>query len=462
MNATTVTEFILAHAIFEFIMAVQALDVMAKAELPTVYPLYIQVLRCCGMFILGEQAPGNDEEAGLPLTYPPRISRLWRWGKLILGKQAPDIDEEAPVPVTYRPWISRLWSWFNLSSFPNAGNNWTITHSYFANMGGFVINEGLAEDSFLGNYRPKISGHEIARLSEQLITPCQYNEDTIKDKSKSDTFAKCLAIIQILQLVLSLIVRKIRGLPISQLEIVTLVFAVCGVATFISCWEKPRNVAVALPLGFYSAPKNLEKSFDSFSRVLVNRVKDFNGRQVPNDNIPIHSFYSGSVIWVLAFLSAAIGSLHLIAWNFEFPTLAERIVWRVITIVSVVVPPLGLVTVPLSQHHRAWGNPQEFMEQTLRVLRQVQEMPDSIWENLMGTQGRIPEGFTEMTPAIKEIIKEAYDNLQRISNIEATRGEAKVRYRFIFRRMVEYPYILRRIEVLIRNSDPVRAIATNE
>ncbi|KAI0540912.1 hypothetical protein GGR58DRAFT_458297 [Xylaria digitata] len=171
--------------------------------------------------------------------YPPWILLLRRWRKLIMGKQAPDNDEEAGLPG------------FNLSSSSRAGRySWTITHSYFANMGGFVIDPD-AETGEAENSR-HISDHEFARLSEKLKAPCQYDEDTIKDKSKSDAFAKGLAVIQNLQLVLSLIVRKIRGLPTSQLEIVTLVFAVCGVATFISCWYKPGNVTVPLPLGIRS------------------------------------------------------------------------------------------------------------------------------------------------------------------------------------------------------------------
>ncbi|KAI0973210.1 hypothetical protein F4678DRAFT_477684 [Xylaria arbuscula] len=437
-------EFILAHAIFELLMAVQALDAMAEAKLPTMYPSWLLLPRRWRKLIMGNQPPDNDEEASPPVVHPPRMLRLWRrWRRWIMCKQVPN-EYEVYRPIVLPPWILCLWRWFHLPMTRRYEPTWTITHSYFANMGGFVYDPNAdTGDSGEKNYR-NISGQEIARLSKQLKVQCEYHEDTIKDKSKSDAFAKSLAVIQVLQLVLSLTVRKIRGLPVSQLEIVTVVFAVCGVATFISCWYKPRNVTVPLPLRIRSPPEHPEKSYYSFSRVFVNIIRAFDGRRVANDNIPIHSFHSGKFMWVLAFLSAAIGTLHAIAWNFEFPTLTERIAWRVTTIVTIVVPPLGLVPplppgrvprlrlvlhlalglvpplrrvpVSLSQGHIAWGDPREFMEQTLRIFRQIQEGMDSSEAN---------------------IVKKAYDDLKSIHNNRELGIEEKVRYKDIFGQIIE-------------------------
>jgi hypothetical protein len=35
--------------------------------------------------------------------------------------------------------------------------------------------------------------------------------------------------------------------------------------------------------------------------------------------------------------------LNLIAWNFVFPTSIERTLWRVATVLSIRVPPIGLL-----------------------------------------------------------------------------------------------------------------------
>lgn len=67
----------------------------------------------------------------------------------------------------------------------------------------------------------------------------------IEDKSKSDAFIKGIAVLQVLWLVVQVIARGAKGLPVSQLEIAVLAFAACACLTYAFSWAKPQNVAVA-------------------------------------------------------------------------------------------------------------------------------------------------------------------------------------------------------------------------
>ncbi|KAK3983878.1 hypothetical protein QBC44DRAFT_390445 [Cladorrhinum sp. PSN332] len=403
-------EFILAHAIIEFTMA---LDTMREMR---------------------EKGYSN-----IHVAESPSLANVWRNTRRLYYDESDSDPEAGTVEVNERK------------------QRWTITHAYFANMGGFVREAPPSSASYGDTDTEKlipVLGTHIAQCLDRF-EPLSTTEDDIKDKSKSDTFAKAIAVLQILQLVLSLIVRHFRGLPFAQLEMLTVALAVCGVATWVAFWYKPRSVSVPIKLreaekmgksGLesqdvarsngekvegasqdgpkkdterndsennnnnwqprdyrqvldkylrrdrryrheddskgYSADRSerhltemelSRKAFDSFWTVITNRLNPETKllERVPNDNIPINSSLVGethSLTYILAFTSAAFGSLHAIAWNFQFPTPVEAMLWRVGTILSVVVPPLGLLAIPISQITVQDGDPREFLTSTIRML----------------------------------------------------------------------------------------------
>ncbi|KAJ5778422.1 hypothetical protein N7520_001668 [Penicillium odoratum] len=242
---------------------------------------------------------------------------------------------------------------------------WSITHSYFANMGG-ILYRGAQKET-------PLTTKNISKNFE-LYKSLNLTEEDIRDKGKSDLFAKGLAILQISQLVLSLIARAYRGLPFSQLETLTLSFSVCGVATYLSCWYKPQNVEVATQIKEKPPlqAKDFPKFYDNFWNVLMNTEPKGQGDRIANDNIPSESQQNAhAVIPLLALLSAAFGSLHLIAWNFDFPTSIEQLLWRIATILSIAVPILGLLAIPLAQITVKAGDPQQFMGDCSQLLREL-------------------------------------------------------------------------------------------
>lgn len=300
-------EFIMAHAIFELMMAVQATEEVRKVGPVAKYPWLIEVFF--------RNTAGNYQ-------------------KHQDGQRKPE---------------------------------WTLTHSYFANMGGLYCDGGES----IGF---PLTGVQYAKEESDSYELPDITEDDISDKGKQDFFAKGLAVVQISQLVVSLVVRRIQGLPFSQLETFTLVIALCGVATYAVYWYKPQSVSVPIQVRWKrpETPK-FEKTYDSAWKVLRNAEssdQDVPSR-IPNDNIPKAASETAHVaIPVLAVLSAAFGSLHFIAWNFEFPTAVEQLLWRIATILSVTVPVLGLATIPLTQITIQAGDPRDFMRHCLEMLRE--------------------------------------------------------------------------------------------
>lgn len=67
----------------------------------------------------------------------------------------------------------------------------------------------------------------------------------IEGKSKGDVFAKSVAIIQVLWLIIQFVERWRKGLPNSQLEVAVLAFSVCAFITYCINWEKPQGVETA-------------------------------------------------------------------------------------------------------------------------------------------------------------------------------------------------------------------------
>ncbi|KAH9961925.1 hypothetical protein BC827DRAFT_1130865 [Russula dissimulans] len=116
------------------------------------------------------------------------------------------------------------------------GEGWTLTHGFFAIMGGFIEYEGnkpirvllpdeLQSYSLTGNrHFPRISKAEI------------------EDRSKGDAISKAVVILQTGWFVTQCIARRAQGLPITELELATVAFAALNFVIYVLWWDKPLNV----------------------------------------------------------------------------------------------------------------------------------------------------------------------------------------------------------------------------
>ncbi|TFK68035.1 hypothetical protein BDN72DRAFT_769968, partial [Pluteus cervinus] len=112
---------------------------------------------------------------------------------------------------------------------------WTTIHGHIAQMGGFgrdgtsvvFTPEELLEAAKTGMVDP-----------EQLKIPVQ----DLEDHSKGDILSKGLLTLQTSWFVVQCVARLVQRLVLTELEVVTLAFAVLNIITYLFWWSKPLNV----------------------------------------------------------------------------------------------------------------------------------------------------------------------------------------------------------------------------
>ncbi|OCL06695.1 hypothetical protein AOQ84DRAFT_410365 [Glonium stellatum] len=232
---------------------------------------------------------------------------------------------------------------------PDKERTWTLIHSYFANMGGFE------------RYRNPVpySNTIIPVTTNALVNCCvgsdhdplptlALNEKDIEDKSKADWFVKSIAVIQISWLLLSVIVRAVRKLPISQLEICTSAFAILAIATYFANWSKPKDVGAAVRFRIAADTYQCEAQKYHGEPFFLRQIKPSEtlasvvGCRIENDFVRIDGWLPTMAI-AMAISTAVFGGLHCLAWNFEFPTEAELGIWMVASVLSATIPTFALL-----------------------------------------------------------------------------------------------------------------------
>ena len=281
-----------------------------------------------------------------------------------------------------------------------AANNttWTLTHGFFANQGGFVLqfpdvqsnggNEGngdrkvevsgvdriLARQSdgagmvdlrALGS--PPVNARQICYLAKEgLVHFPKSSLEEIEDKSKGDVFTKGLACWQVLWLLIQCCVREVTHIPTSPLEISTLSFSACALVVYAMWYRKPLDVHVPIPLFIQNLPATALEELKALSTKSI--VADFFlvdqlGRnkhaaafhsRVFNDSYFVDRAYVVRfprdvfvmVDWEfgVTVVSMLFGGIHIIGWNFDFPTPVERLLWRITSIYSASIMPTLYLT----------------------------------------------------------------------------------------------------------------------
>ncbi|MCJ1251867.1 hypothetical protein MMC30_009105 [Trapelia coarctata] len=250
-----------------------------------------------------------------------------------------------------------------LQSFP-----WTMRHAFFADMGGILLD---CPDS-----TPfPINSQQLLYLVENdhLDYP-DLEERAIWDKNKADGFARVLTLVQVIWFFIQSVGRCIQHLALSTFELSTLAFIFCTVNTFFFWRHKPLDIATAIVLpGKSTVADILEKSSDESSRqpsrMPLDSIKPhpeplsliapfwfamtvvFGWRaersSLPaktfgnTDTVPPRGLRGRDITYALVF-TTLYTSIHLAAWNFEFPSTTEQILWRVSSLVL-----LGLLIVYL-------------------------------------------------------------------------------------------------------------------
>jgi hypothetical protein len=287
---------------------------------------------------------------------------------------------------------------------------WTLSHSYYANMGGFVIQSGVQEapratpyitaeiapadnhpdmmdiavvrnqeqkvvepkeeslpttfpDSGKSNFYHNpyhLTALQIYKLRDKRVLPKlpYISEEELEDKSKSDSFIKTIAIFQMIWATTQIVIRTARGLAISQLELAVIAFAACAVVIYLLYWSKPKSTSATITILRYQdqIPKDvlelIRDPIDSVGRMFffsADRTERLRrGSWIQNDALESEGNDGGFGLIAMAFGAALFGVIHIGAWNFSFPSRIELIFWRCASAYSTAYGPCLVISIAIS------------------------------------------------------------------------------------------------------------------
>ncbi|ROT42542.1 hypothetical protein SODALDRAFT_326702 [Sodiomyces alkalinus F11] len=255
------------------------------------------------------------------------------------------------------------------------GRLWTLTHAFYADMGGFILTSpdyplGFPIDAEQLYYLVKHGHLDFPRLTL----------DRIKEKSKADTLSRILVLWQVIWFSATEFHRIANGHPITTLELTALTFACVMVATSAVWYFKPsianaeiletregRTVAFIrdcarhkthpnLPIKWYRTPLDfisrrnfhIDKHWQYYSRLThIVGVPFFSRevRTVPWDRFPSDTWIAPEG-WIIPFgllIQIPFSLAFLAGWDMHFPSEGEMWAWRACSIFHAAYSLLGTV-----------------------------------------------------------------------------------------------------------------------
>ncbi|KAI0062739.1 hypothetical protein BV25DRAFT_1915871 [Artomyces pyxidatus] len=222
---------------------------------------------------------------------------------------------------------------------------WTTQHGFFVVMGGYLHYEK-------GKPKHPLSRTDVVALVESgdLVPPLQ---EEIQGWSQGDALSKALAVIQTLWFVVQCIARRAEGLPIMQLEVVTLAYTTITVAMYMAWWYKPQNIGGPIRVAVPELPERgrlaQEDWYTRVFYVIIGGQDDIlDLRREPC----VPTFYSGGIAGgtndifadtVALVVAMVFGAIHCAAWNYNFPSYTEQLIWRISSVSLVGVPGILLL-----------------------------------------------------------------------------------------------------------------------
>ena len=286
-----------------------------------------------------------------PDITPPGSSVLHRFldrlTSLVLAAIAPEIVAYA----AFTDFSMAMSTAAALSKDAVIQQKWSLTHSFYAEMGGFcLVNEDRAIQQREYVY---VDADSIRLLVQRrhLRANDLIRKEEIEDKGKADLFVKMVALVQTLWLVLQCIARFVQHLPITTLEISALAYIPCTIFLVILWWHKPMDVNEPTRLTLRPAPQSQQSRLTSNDKSLPDLPRPVvvlpypkfplahRCRQVIGETFhPIGRWGVVSAIFCFVF-----GGIHCTAWNFFFETPQERLAWRICSVILTVSIPFSWI-----------------------------------------------------------------------------------------------------------------------
>jgi hypothetical protein len=207
--------------------------------------------------------------------------------------------------------------------------DWSLAQSFYARMGGYVLSTHRDRNRIL----TMAEMEHLIGTSEapEFIVPSVSKEE-VNSFAKADSFAKLVTLIQAGWLIVQSIARQYQHLPISELEIATLAFVANAFLIYLVWWNKP-----------YEAEQCTKVSIDR-KVVAVSQLQEdllYSDYSVPTFGLSgMADFEIDTILIGIAVVGSICGAIHCTAWNFEFPSRIEQLLWRLCSIIVTAMLPV--------------------------------------------------------------------------------------------------------------------------
>ncbi|KAM0446035.1 hypothetical protein ACHAO4_009480 [Trichoderma viride] len=197
----------------------------------------------------------------------------------------------------------------------------------------------------------------------------------ISDRNKSDALVKVLAVMQVVWMIVQLCARVYYRHPFAPLELGTVAFSATAIILYIVEWDKPKDINT--PVYMKAASSSVSEA--AFTQIV--EAAPFPYMQVPF--VQYKHYYMPSVAFhqtlgdlkiidtkssIVAMITVvSFGGIHLLAWNLQFPTPVESLLWKISAILSIACPVLYG-----SSHLPGFGkNPNESTKEQWTLIKAV-------------------------------------------------------------------------------------------
>ena len=119
-----------------------------------------------------------------------------------------------------------------------------MTHSFYAIMGGFVIDTNDKENADFIENSPQLTltARGLMLLVKEGHSVPEVSEKSIQDRSKADGLAKILVCLQAGYMIVQCAGRAAAHLPLTLLEINTLGHVFCALIMYLFWMQKPQDL----------------------------------------------------------------------------------------------------------------------------------------------------------------------------------------------------------------------------
>jgi hypothetical protein len=203
---------------------------------------------------------------------------------------------------------------------------WGMDTAFYALCGGTLV---LADDDSAKTL-DIVELIEVARSNHATLLPIQRAME--QDPSKASGLAKVITCAQAFWFCSQCIARLSQNMAISLLELNTFAHCISAFFIYVFWWHKPYNVATHAYIEKAGLPETLQLKMSSPDGTDTRSRSRNTARETFNPfNWALAGFWRPLIV-VLTF--CIYGAMPSLAWQYHFPSTAERIIWRCASIAT--------------------------------------------------------------------------------------------------------------------------------